>query len=269
MVLSSQRTIYGMALQLAQILGIKYVPLKNTTLNEKFDIDPNYVIPDDVYPTLKYFALGIGGDSIISNGDGYKYSRHSPVDAALFSHVPFIMRPLTADLNETERLRYRFRKIEIFDGTEFACYYLKVIETIELRDYFYKITTKDGLSVLSIYNINTDKLLNPVPKNRTIDSVSISDYEYVTKMSKLRFELTIDELKELSDVLYKRGLTTKQITEIGVCTGIDKDIAGSPESVATQVAFHVDVNIDLTVSINSDTEILRSIEIGGTEQLLL
>lgn len=269
MVLSSQRTVYGMALQLSQLLNLEYTPLTNTTLNEKFDISPGYELEDNIYPKLRYFAIGIGGNPMLDNGVGYKYSQHSPVDAALFQHIPFIMRPVTSDLDDVERLQYRFRKVEIFDEIEYACYYLKVIQTIELRDYFYRITTKDGASALLIFNTNTDKLLNPVPKSRTIENVSINDYEYVTKMSKLRFELTIPELSDLKEAMVIRGVGDKQITEIGVCTGSDVLIDGKMESVVTQVAFHVDVNIDLSVAINSDMSILRSIEIGGTEACLI
>lgn len=267
MILSSQRTVYGAAIQLAQLLNKEYTPLSNTTLNEKFNIEPNYEADDKLYPTLQYYAIGIGGNPAIEDGVGYTYNQHSPVDAALFNHIPFIMRPVVADLDEEERAMYRFRKIEIHNTVEYACYYLKVIDTIELRDFFYKITTKDSLSSLTIFSTDTDKLLNPVPKDRNIDASDISNYVYVAKMSKLKFELSIAEMLEIKNVLEIRNLADKHITEIGVCTGIDVDYEDAKESMITQIAFHVGVNLNLTLALNNDASILRSIEIGGTEPL--
>ena len=65
MVISSQRTIYGVHLSLAKQLGLKYHVKPNTTLNEKYKILDDYTdiyLDDSEYPTLKYMGIGIGVD---------------------------------------------------------------------------------------------------------------------------------------------------------------------------------------------------------------
>lgn len=59
MTTSSQRTLFGIDLQLAQLYGEDYTCLPNTTLNEKFNILPEINVPPGQYPTLKYITIVI------------------------------------------------------------------------------------------------------------------------------------------------------------------------------------------------------------------
>jgi hypothetical protein len=98
MVLNSQKTIYGLHLNLAKMLNLPYVISDNTTLNEKFQIANNETLANNEYTSIKYYTIGNGGVNIINNGNGYSYSEHSPVDAALFNHIPWIMREINNDV---------------------------------------------------------------------------------------------------------------------------------------------------------------------------
>ena len=74
MVRTAQKTLYATDLHLSMLAGKPYTPLTNTTLNEKFGINQEAQLPSGVYPTLKYFAIGAGGTSMINYDDNYMHS---------------------------------------------------------------------------------------------------------------------------------------------------------------------------------------------------
>lgn len=274
MIRTSQRTLYNIDLHLCQLLQKPYEPLTNTTLNEKFNILPKTTLPTGVYPSLKYYAIGVGGESVLDGVDGFKYSEHSPTDAALFQHIPFVMRNvLTNDLTDAEKANYRLRALEYHNGIQYACYYLKVITDFEIKPYFYSIKTlKEGTTVssptLSILDTNTSDLLNPTPKSRSITFENSNTINYITKLAKLNFTLLPSDIADLKNSLDILELSSSNITEIGVCTGIDIVSAGMSEVLAAQVAFHVGVNLDIMSAFANNESIMKSIEIGGSETYL-
>jgi len=268
MVLNSQRTVYGNALNLAMLAGVPYKVLDNTSLNEKFKILTSEGVPNNVYPTINYFAIGVGGSDIISN-NGYSYSKHSPVDAGLFKQIPFIIRATDDDLIPNERAKYRFRVIEHINGIEYVCYYLKKIENINLVDEFYKVTTDNGVSKLSIYDTNVDTLLNPIAIDRSQSAVDPTKADYLLKIMKLDFVLTSNELLELENVFNILQLSETAVSEIGVCTGVDRIFNGVQEATCTQVYVHVGMDIELTAYLGTTQGFLRSIELGGGEPMYL
>ena len=102
-VYNSTRTIYNLKLQTCMMFGLPYHPLPNTTLNEKFNIYPYNEIDcnyeNQNYPRVNGIVIGIGGNEVV-NSDilDLKLGKHSPVDAALFEHIPFVIRPIENDL---------------------------------------------------------------------------------------------------------------------------------------------------------------------------
>jgi len=107
MIINSQRTIYGLELQAELLVSGTYTPKPNTTLNEKFGILVNEPIGSDTRYGLKYLTIGTGGIKTATPANGYSFSQHSVMDASLFNHIPFIIRPVSSDLSGTERARYR------------------------------------------------------------------------------------------------------------------------------------------------------------------
>ena len=267
MVISSQRTLYNVDLHLSMLLGRDYMTKPNTTLNEKFDVLADVNGPEGMYPKLQYYCIGIGGDQLSESVSGFPVSEHSPMDAALFEQIPFVIRPIQQDLTPTERANYRFRVIETIKNETYVCYYLKVIPGYTLRDDFYKVTTVNGLSTLKLMDTDNPEFLNPVPRNRRLNYDNMNTTEFITKIAKLEFNLMHNDIKELENVLNILGKDGRQLTEIGVCTGIDNIIDGNVEASSVQIAFHLGVNLDLVQSINVDNNIIRVIEIGGSEGL--
>lgn len=264
MVVNSQRTLYGLSIQLASLLGQEYQPLPNTTLNEKFLINPDKPIPSGVYPTINYFTIGVGGSSTIDNS-GYSYSEHTAVDAALYEHVPFVLRTLDNDLTDTERSRYRFRKVITVSDIDYVAYYLKVIPCIISPNSLYEVSRNNNIHKLSILDTNTNTFLNPVPIDKELALTKYDEVGYLAKSAKLEFSLPIDELIELRNVFKILYKSEKILTEIGVCSGMDDDNEDVPEANNVQIVYHVKVDIDTNIYINNNNDMIRAIEIGAVE----
>jgi len=266
MILNSQRTIYGINLQFNLLTQKPHKELINTTLNEKFNVIPQYPIPIGIYPKLQYYAIGIGGTDIIDN-TSYKYSKHRSIDGALFQHIPFVVREVTADLNSLERTRYRFRVTQNINGIEYALYYLKVIPKIINRDGLFEVETKNGISKLQYMDTNRSDILNPVP--RIVENyLDPSKNVYIAKTIKTEFSLYADEMAEIKAGIDLLGFTGN-ITEIAVCSGIDVETTDENEASNVVVNYFVEVDINTTLYINTTTDFIRNIELAGVEAMTL
>ena len=269
MIVNAQRTIYGMDLALCQLTGKDYKYLPNTTLNEKFGLTSIANTTSERYPTLKYFTIGIGGNGLFSKIEsGYTYNTHNPVDAGLFTHIPFIMRDIDNDLSVEERSRYRMRVVETFNGKTYASYYLMMISSINTKDYFYHVKKINGTNVLNVFDTNVDSILSPSPVDKSEYIGIDKQAEYVAKIAKVEFALYNQDVRELNEVLKIRDIEDTKIKEIGICTGIDVPNDGYTEAFGVQIAFHLMADIELSMYMNTSKAILRSIEIGGNEAII-
>lgn len=270
---NSQRTIYGMELQLAQCFGKDYKIKPNTSLNQLHDILPNETFPPSVYPTIKYIAIGNGGLTSIDNNQNanvYPYSYHTPVDAGLFNMIPFVIRAEGDDLNADQRLKYRLRKKITIKSAIYYAYYLKVINydtDLDYKDDIYLISRRASSDTIDIYNTSTRDPLHPTPVTK-VDKILSSNSSFVTKLSKITFELTkteLDEIKNACELLE----TSKFITELGIVTGYDKISSSGTEVIGSQIFCHCGMKVDLEVYGNTTSNYYRTIDIGGSEPLLV
>ena len=273
MIINSQRALYNVDLYLKFMLGVPYKLLPNTSLNEKFDILPRVSVPKGVYPTLKYWAIGTGGNSVVDNVGGLNYSEHGALDAALFQQIPFVMKRLDDDVDPSIREKYRFRRVELINNEEYACYYLKKIPGYTINDQFYKVVTKvmeDGTkqSMLYLVDMNDPAILDPVPRDRFITIDNVDATTCYTKLAKLEFNLSSEEVEELEKVMDLKKLERRNITEIAACTGIETLTDDGAEASCVQVAMFFGVNLDLALDLNKEGNIAKVIEIGGGESLL-
>jgi len=270
MIINSQRTIYGLELQADMLISNSYTPKPNTTLNEKFNVMVNEPIGSDTHYGIKYLAIGVGGELVAPGTNSYSYSQHSPTDAVLFEHIPFVMREIRADLSDADKAKYRMRVTRTINNIEYALYYLKAVKSTDITTGTYNITlSSSNTSSLSKLDTNTSKFLNPVP--RSINYKQADTTNYISKIIKLRFELNPTELQEINNVLdIVYGLNnTKAITEIGVCGGLDVTVNGITEAINTQIYYHVGTSIDTRLNYDPTIGYLRAIEMGGSETLYL
>lgn len=269
MVKSAQRTIYGTHLQLAQLMGYDYTIKPNTSLNEKFGIMTDYKLGKQQYPTLQYITIGNGSTSLIEPATGYTFNRHSAADAALFNHIPFVIREKYDDLPFDQRVRYRFRKLITLENKEYYVYYLKKIDRVQYKDTFFKVMRLGDNDILSLLDTNTETFLNPRPKTKTEILTTLDDTKYIVMLCKIFLDMNKEDIQELKNVFEVFKINSTVLTEIGLCTGVDLTTDGWGEAVAVQVAFHIDVNIDLSINFNQNKKLSRNIEIGGAEPYYL
>nr|DAI38263.1 MAG TPA: hypothetical protein [Caudoviricetes sp.]DAP91586.1 MAG TPA: hypothetical protein [Caudoviricetes sp.] len=271
MIKSSQLTIYGLTLINAMLANRYYKVHKNTTLNEKFSVmpgdhTPTGTIEQPVFPRVKYFVLGVGGNIIIDNVNAYKYSPHSVLDAALFNHIPFIIREVSNDLDMYTRQKYRLRKTINIKGTDYYAYYARVCDLIDYRNYNYLVNKIDKNDVLSIMQFDSDRYLNPTPVHKPSDPKLAIETNSVINRFKMEFNLLEDEQKELKNVLKLLDLeNVVKITELGICHGYDVSTSYGTEAVDMQVTYFVDLDLDVMLDLNSKEKFQRAIEIGGAE----
>ena len=273
MITNSQRTIYGLEMQAAHLIEQLHTIRPNTTLNEKFSLFENEAIgsdpADDQDFAIRYLALGVGGQSVADGTNSYSYSQHSPLDAALFEHIPFIMREVTNDLSSVEQEKYRFKVAVTIDNVDYYQYFLRKIDMVnDFTTNTYKIIPgTTGTANLIELTTNTSAHLNPVPRTTSYNSVEES--VFVSKAVKLKFSLTPTELTEISnaiDIIFGAA-AVKPLTEIGICGGLDKQIGGKTEAIMTQIYHFVGVDIDTRIHYDPIIGYVRAIELGGTEPI--
>ena len=269
---NATRTIYNVKLQTHMMANLPYTPLPNTTLNEKFNIleyKQHRCLPTEgrpIYPTIKGIMLGNGGAEILDSDLGnMKLGKHSPVDGALFNHIPFVIRPEEEDLLGEERAKYRFRREMYIDGKKHYGYYIKLFTD---KDLYYRpeILCVDNSKVvpsIKIFNTDRSDILNPVPEKDN----RMSTYEnsiYTVNILRFEFKLSDNELRELQNVFKLLKIKDYLLTELAVVTGIDwEDEEYNDELIYTQVAYFIDISLNLE-AIN-DKILVTNIEIGGGE----
>src|SRR5574343_1642511 len=159
------RTIYGAALQTAQLLNLPHVIPPHSTLNEKFNINAAMTIPDTEIPHIRYVGIGNGGHRVVVGSNNISYNQpiqHLPRHAGLYNQLPFVLRPITNDLTPQERNKYRLRTILQHGGVSYAAYYLKTIDlTNSVVDMEY-YTVENGITTSSTFAPNSSDL-NPTP----------------------------------------------------------------------------------------------------------
>lgn len=269
------KTVYYDNLILSHFREKSFKPLANTTLNEKFNINKTITQEVDT-PTLKYYALGNGNLKTIDSESNLKlyHGNHRSIDGALFNHIPFILRKETEDIGINERRNYRLRKTMTIDNIEYVAYYLKIIPGDMVENQTLKITQEnDTMPKVEVFNTNDSSILNPTPSDTpTIELLSDST-EYIVNSDQVSITLTVEELQEINDALDILGYSDKErvFNELALCSGTDivSLTDYSLEVAYCQVMFFVDIDYDIQLLLDTETEFYRQIEIGGMAPLML
>ena len=271
------RSIYGAYLQTCALLGFNVDIKPNSTLNQKFDLFPNEIFNTGETPTVKYLTIGNGGHTASMGVDGLPLINpvpHSPRHAALYNHLPFIIREVGEDLTPGERLLYRLRVPRTIDGVNYMCYYAKVLDMsmvepkIELRNNTDGIITATDFTP-SLADLNPVKPVIPVNGNIT------STGNYLASTAKIEFvmnEAEITELLNACNIIYGSD-NYAFISEIGLCSGVDRTLMGNfggPPSAYTE-AVGVQIMNFISTAIPAyalSTSITQTIDVGSTSPLL-
>ena len=271
------RTVYGAYTQTCQLLGLPVAIKAHTTLNEKFDIHPEMTLESTDVPRMKYVCIGNGGHRTTIGTDGIakiEVLQHMARNAALFNHLPFVLRTEDNDLNSTARAKYRLRKRITHDGTTYIAYYMKALDLTAIISQMDHITVADGIKTVTAF-VPTVGDLNPNPSGLEPQGVNVVTGDYVFCSAAVPFKLTADEVTELlnvASILYGDE-NYAMISEIALCSGVDKAAIGYlgatsfsyTECIAAQVVNFISTFYSMPYS-NDGIDML--LNVGSIESLL-
>lgn len=270
------RTIHYNDWLLKMALKEPFSTLENTTLNEKFGVNiVTTVLPENEYPTMKYFAIGNGNPAaVLTETEAVMHrNNHNATHGALFNHIPFLAREEGNDISSTERENYRLRVVQDIDGTNYIFYYLKALDTSQITTNYLELSYGAG-GVVEINTYEPDPAdLSPTHHEAGGD-VSTEASTSVVISKKLPFVLTASDLAEIQNavtILYGATPPSPEdyaINELAVCTGYDSDGIDGLDAIYVQVAFFVDIDYNIETMVANGEEINREIEVAGVDRLV-
>jgi hypothetical protein len=267
------RTIYGAHLETCQLLGIPYEVKENTTLNERFGINPNLVIPTNTYPKLGYFCIGIGGAKFTAGNNNrvlVKNVQHQATDASCYDPIPFVLREVSNDLSPTEKQKYALRKAVTINNENYYAYYLRRLDLTGVVVSLENRHTSGNNTTITTFTPDEDNLY-PTPPNVSNQGSNTVTSDYVAVNATVNINLPEQECQELLDVatILFGDSDYAFISEIGLCTGVDKIITNQDNStfkdaIGVQVAAFVSTQQPMS----STSTLTGSYSIGVAEPLL-
>ena len=243
----STRNALGALLQTAQKFGKPFDILPNSTLNQKFGVFDS-LLPDPTDDiSVRYVAIGNGGHKSVTGANGiskFVSIPHQPRHTALYNHLPFIMRPVDADLIAAERVNYRLRKEIDVNGARYAAYYLRKLDlTATAPSLEYRTVVGETVTTNPWEPSLED--LNPVPPALNPNQVMTTGDDYIAASALVPLVFTEAETLELinaATILYDDpGFAV--VSEIALCSGVDRMVSGNfngtamnyTEAIAVQV----------------------------------
>lgn len=246
------RTIFSSYIQTCLLTGLSYAMALNSTLNELFGVE-NGIAPPTT-PTLGYFAIGNGGHKMTVGANNIPLItsvQHKGTDAALFNHLPFILREIGNDLSAGERSNYALRRIETHNGLQYVAYYLKRLPLVGVVPDMELITVVNGAQSVSVFN-STSANLNPTPSTPANTGVNVVSGDYVAASAKINITLSAADIVELLNVatIIYGDSSYAIISEIALCSGVDKMVQ-SPSQGNSLINFNEAIAVQVMSFISS------------------
>ena len=273
------RTTLGIMLQAAKLLGRPHSFPKYTTLNERFDIHADAHQDLTEVPNLGYYCIGIGGHRMIIDDKQIPVDdpvSHETTNTGLFKPMPFVLRQLNDDLPATQRVKYALRRKETYNGTEYWAYYLKRLAKINEAPEVIHDNTKDGVTTSKPFDF-TNEDLYPTPSDLPPVGVVVASADIIRISAKVEIDFSEQDVLEYLNVCKIMYGSEKYavISEIGICSGVDKTISADGESNST-IAFKEAIGVQVNVFISTYIPISKhnrgfyhEFELGEGEPLLV
>lgn len=240
------RTIYGSYLTTCRNLLKPLDILEHTTLNEavndeiKVPFQPDILTkgmqePEPYDPVndsnrikVGYVAIGNGGHTTaVSTNSSISYMGqhvHQSTDTSPFRMIPFVCRPIEADIPDEDRGNYRLRKVLEINGELYVAYYLKVLD-FSNSDVTMRIArTVNGEStenefIPTVANMRATPVAPGVENDGTKTYVSANAlFDFTEKDVSYLIEACINLYGSANEAI---------ISEIAFCSGLDKPIMRS------------------------------------------
>jgi len=251
------KTIFAAALEASRRPGATFIPMAYSTLNEYFAVEHGTALPAGEQPEVQYLAIGRGGHQNVIGGNGDSLTdilQHRINNARLFEHLPFVLRPVNADLSAAERAKYRIRRLETYDGQQYFAYYLLKISTGSADATAEMITIEAGETTRTEY-VPTASQLSPTPVSMVNGVVNQATGQHIAVTTPFPIELTASDIAnilEAANIIYSDSRYAV-ISELGIVSGIDDTVTSTAGSVsvtyteakAAQIHTHIATNIPL------------------------
>lgn len=270
------RTVYGSYIQTCLLLGIPPEYPANTTLNEKFAINASIKPTQNDRPKLGYYAIGVRGHQLKVGTNGIPKPEpvpHRATDAALYGHLPFVLRPIDNDLTASDRAKYALRREETYNSLRYIAYYLRRIDLSAVTPAMLAKLVSNGQTTTSPFVPNTGNL-NPTPPDIADTGVNLVDGNYVQASARVSLSFSETETAELlnaAKIMFgDEGYAI--ISEVALCTGVDKTVqvdSGSGtfnmnEAIGVQIASHIPAMYAMNFN---NTGVGINLDVGATEPL--
>ena len=249
------RTIYGAYLQTCRVLQRPMDIKEYTTINEaiKDPIKVPYQPPvatlglqetesfDDINDSNKiginYIVIGNGGHSAsidsVTNVAYWDRNIHESTDSAPFKMIPFVCRPIAADLPDTERANYRLRKVLKIDGELYVAYYAKLLNFTNSEVTMTMSHTINGKTTYvpfnpTISNLRAQPVQPGVENDGTMTfATAKAVFNFTEKDANYLIEAAINMFGSANEAI---------ISEMAFCSGVDKKIVRSYPTSGNQMS---------------------------------
>lgn len=270
-------TLWAAQLQTSVHFKLPFKVADHTTLNEKFSIQAAAGLQPNEMPSLLVYTIGDGGHKLVVGQNGRPLI--TPIDhqadhAALYNHVPFVLRTLDNDLSAAERERYALRAPVEIQGRYYYAYWARRLDLTGVEVTIKKTVKVDGEANSIIYVTDSGNL-SPTPPDISSTGVVTTSGEYLSASAVVNIvfdERDVAEFLNVAKVLYNDE-SYAVISEIALCTGVDRTVQGQStngqinykEIIATQVSAFVPVHYEM---IYHNKGFDFSTEVGAAEPLL-
>jgi hypothetical protein len=218
------KTVNLLSLELARARNIPLAPLPYTTLNEALSFGSP--TPGNGYPIMNFLAIGNGGHRNALGNDGASVTdslQHGITDACLFNHIPFLAVPTTADISPVERMGYRGRRVENYNGIDYFFYYLKPLDSVVTQIRLSLIEIVNKVIVSEIPYVPSVTCLTPTPVDIQNSNLNLGTGRYITAKESIGTTLSnVDIANIVEACLIKYGDERRAIiSEAALVSGYD------------------------------------------------
>lgn len=273
------RTISADYLSTHKALGLDFVPSPNSTMNQKFNIFPKELPRKGEYPNIRYLVIGRGGAKISTSTNGYPIpvqKVHRARDAALFDHLPFVVRRVSEDLNPVQRANYRLRTlITSKSGETYVAYYGKYLDVSNVTVNMELRHVENGKITTTAFEHNVGDLTPKAVEHSNINK-NDPNADCLVVTAKVDAGLNDNDIKEIIHAcsIIDGDSNSAILSEIGVASALDRRMEGIfgtakdtyVEAISAQISAFVFKYVLLDETM---TNLDLVLDFGASELLLL
>ncbi len=271
------RTLYGAYAQTCKHFGVPMSYPAFTTLNQALNILKDTLPATTDVPNVGYYVWGNKGHKVEIGADGiplHDNEQHYATDSGLFGMLPFVLREVNQDLTATERAKYVLRRQEERSGKAYYAYYGRRLDKSNFTVGMYYTQVQDGVATVTPF-VPTQANLTPTPRGLSNTGSNLISADYVSARGRLELSMSetdVAEMLNVAKVIYNDERYAI-VSEIGMCTGVDKNINAPAygggtfnfaEVIGCQIASHVAAYNPL---LQSNTGVKIAMDIGVNEPL--